>query len=50
MESLVSKLTTSFSAVYVNQTSMNVKLSKKLGGPSRGQPKIYGAMAHPGPP
>jgi len=30
-------------AVYVNQTNLNVKLSKKLGG----QPKIWRAMAHP---
>jgi len=33
-------------AVYVNQTNLNVKLSKKLGG----QPKIWRAMAHPSPP
>jgi len=32
--------------VYVNQTNLNGKLRKKLGG----QAKICGAMAHPGPP
>ena len=35
-----------FSTVYVNQKNLNGKLRKKLGG----QPKIWGAMAHPGPP
>jgi len=38
------------SAVYVNQTNLNVKLSKKLGA-SRGAVKnLGGAMAHPDPP
>ena len=33
---------TQLSSVYIN-------LRKKLGGQARGQPKIWGAMAHPGP-
>jgi len=37
-------------AVYVNQTNLNVKFSTKLGVQAGGQPKIYGGMAHPGPP
>ena len=35
---------------YVNQTNLCGKLRKKLGGPNRGQAKIWGAMAHPGSP
>jgi len=32
------------SAVYINQTNLNVKLSTKLGGPNRGAAKnIWGA-------
>jgi len=30
--------------------NLNVKLSTKLEGPSRGAAKIWGAMALPGPP
>ena len=36
---------------YVNQTNLNGKLRKKLGGTNGGQAKIWGGgMAHPGPP
>jgi len=35
---------------YVNQTNLNGKLRKKLGCQTGGQAKIWGAMAHPGPP
>jgi len=39
------------SAVYANQTNLNVKLSKKLGEGKQGaNHKSGGAMAHPGPP
>jgi len=30
--------------------NLNGKLRKKLGGPNGVQAKIWGAMAHPGPP
>ena len=35
---------------YVNQTNLNGKLRKKLGGPNGVQAKIWKGMAHPGPP
>jgi len=35
---------------YVNQTNLNGKLIKTGGGQTAGQAKIWGAMAHPGPP
>jgi len=35
---------------YVNQTNLNGKLRKKLGGQTGGQTKIWGAVAHPDPP
>jgi len=35
---------------YVNQTNLNGKLRKKLGGSNRGPSKNMGTMAHPGPP
>jgi len=35
------------SAVYVNQTNLNVKLSTKLGAKQWASPKSGGAMAHP---
>jgi len=38
------------SAVYVNQTNLNGKLRKRLGGQEGGQENIWGAMAHPDPP
>jgi len=34
--------------VYVNQTNLNVKLSKTLGGQAGASQKSLGAMAHPG--
>jgi len=37
-------------AVYVNQTNLNGKLRKKLGGQTGGQAKNWGSMAHPGSP
>ena len=38
------------SAVYVNQTNLNGKLRKRLGGQEGGQENIWGAMVHPDPP
>jgi len=37
------------SAVYVNQTNLNVKLSTKLGGHQAGASQKSGGIAHPGP-
>jgi len=36
--------------VYVNQTNLNEKLRKKLGGPNGGPSKKLGGMAQPDPP
>jgi len=35
--------------VYVNQTNLNVKLGKTLGGQAGGQPKISGGHGPPRP-